>query len=162
FDIERARGLSDVLVGEVPPEGAIVASGVDKLSVLPCGTRVTNPADLIGSKAFRTLIEQLATRYECIVVDTPPVLAVADPMLVSEMADGVLLVAEANRTSRFALQRVVENLRRGGAPLLGIVLNLMPTGGIYGRYGGYYYRHYVDGDHGDADGARRGGSKLFG
>ena len=113
---------------------------------MACGTGVENPAELIGSQAFEDRMLELREMYDYIVIDTPPVMAVTDAALVGAVADGTLLVVRANKTDSEALSAAVSQLRRLRVPLLGIVMNGVPTGRGSGySYNPSYYPSYTAG-----------------
>jgi capsular exopolysaccharide synthesis family protein len=141
--VERVPGLSDVLMGQVELEHAIVPSPVHPgLSVLPGGAATGSPAELVGGDLFMNMVLGLRDHYDTVLVDTSPVLAVTDAALIGTVADGTLVVVRANETDQGALSRAVEQLRRVNANLVGIVLNDVPLDNV-----GYssYYDSYYDG-----------------
>lgn len=140
FDLEQAPGVSDVLMGLASIDEAIRELPEHRtLNVLASGTGVEQPTELIGNVSFEELLAELRSRYEYIVIDTPPLLAVTDAALVGAVADGTLIVVRANKTDSGALQTAVSQLRRLRVPLLGVVMNGVPTG----RSSGYsYYAEY--------------------
>jgi len=141
FGIEQEPGLADVLLGHVSEEDAPqVSTEIPALRILTCGTGVENPAELIGSTKFDEVMMKLRELYDYIVIDTPPLMAVTDAALVGAVADGTLVVVRANKTDSDALSAAVNQLRRLGVPLLGIVMNGVPTGRSSGY--SYYPSHY--------------------
>jgi succinoglycan biosynthesis transport protein ExoP len=119
----REPGLSDLIAGSGSVEGAVQVLTND-LSLLPAGTAVArNPADLLSTDALRALLGRLRGAYDRIVVDTPPVGAVADALVLAPLADGVLLVARSGKVARDAVARVLERLTQARGRVLGIVLN---------------------------------------
>jgi succinoglycan biosynthesis transport protein ExoP len=120
----RAPGLSEVLTGVASIEQAVVRVAGTRLSLLPSGTAITyNPADLLASGGLRELLATLRGRYDRIVIDTPPAGAIADTLVLSPLADGVLVVARSGKVTRNDLGHVLERLANARAPLLGVVLN---------------------------------------
>jgi capsular exopolysaccharide synthesis family protein len=120
----RTPGLSEVLTGVAKPEQAIQRVPGTRLSLLPSGTPVRrNPADLLATTALRDLLTSLRSRYDHIVLDTPPGGAIADALILSPLADGVLVVARSGKVTRSALVHVLERLVNARAFVLGVVLN---------------------------------------
>ena len=159
FGLDHQPGLSEVLSGLESVDTAIRrVEATSGLYVLPAGTVVHNATELIGGSACSDLVAELRRRYEYIVFDTPPVLAVTDALLASTLADGVLIVARANKTDRTALQNAVSQLRRVNASIIGIVLN-----DISARRSGYaYYPAYdSDGDEKQASTDPKGGRRFL-
>ena len=127
FDAPLEPGLANVLLGTARLEAALRKMEVGEthalMYYLTAGTRADNPTGLIESARMRSLITELATEYDRIIIDTPPVNAVTDAALLGSWADGVILIARAGVTERPALAYAVDQLRRVRAPLLGVVLN---------------------------------------
>jgi capsular exopolysaccharide synthesis family protein len=127
FDAPLEPGLANVLLGTARLEAALRKMEVGEthalMYYLTSGTRADNPTGLIESARMRSLISELATEYDRIIIDTPPVNAVTDAALLGSWADGVILIARAGVTERPALAYAVDQLRRVRAPLLGVVLN---------------------------------------
>ncbi|MFN2189811.1 MAG: polysaccharide biosynthesis tyrosine autokinase [Candidatus Promineifilaceae bacterium] len=132
---------------------------VDGLFVLPSGTIPPNPSELLGSTKMAETINKLAADFDYVLIDSPPVLAVTDAVVLSMRSDGVLLVADAGSTRRGQLKQAVEQLRSSSAHLLGVVLNrLTPKSDGYYTY--YYYRqsYYIgDASEGDKDKPKKNG-----
>jgi capsular exopolysaccharide synthesis family protein len=138
-----ARGLSSLLQGEAPLDDVVVSGppgAPPNLDVIPCGPTPEHPAELLESAALGRQLAELRERYDVIVLDSPPVLPVADPLILARAVDGVVLVPRVGRTTRGQLLRTVEQLRRADARLLGLVLNEVDErqGDAYGG-GGYGY-----------------------
>jgi len=114
---------------------------VEGLRVLPSGELPPNPAEMLGSQRMQELLHELAQQVDVVLIDSPPVLPVADATALAQAVDGVLLVLYAGKTRREAARHTVESLRQVGAHLVGVVLNAVPT-----RKGSYYYYHEHDGD----------------
>jgi len=118
------------------------------LRVLPSGELPPNPAEIMGSQHMQKLLHELAQQVDVVLIDSPPVLPVADAMALAQAVDGVLLVLEAGHTRRQAARQAVESLRRVGASLVGVVLNAVPT-----HSGSYYYPYHET--YGDGSGKRK-------
>jgi capsular exopolysaccharide synthesis family protein len=112
------------------------------LYVLPSGELPPNPTEMMGSQCLDKLLHELAQQVDLVLVDSPPVLAVADATTLATTVDGVLLVLKAGSTRREAAQCAVESLQQVGANLVGVVLNGMSThNGSYLHYCHEYYRN---------------------
>ena len=149
-------GLTGLIAGTNSLTQGLVLSGVANLDLLPCGTRPTNPAELLSSPQFQKAIIQLKTRYEYVIVDTPPLLAVSDPAIVAPQSNSVLLVFRMTNKVRPLAERAREALANVGANVLGIVLNATDartTGYGYGSQYSYGYNYsnyeYADDYHDD-------------
>jgi polysaccharide biosynthesis transport protein len=141
FGVERRPGLSDVLTAGATHE-AFWKTKVEGLWLMPAGSSCRNPADLLGTERFETVIEGLRTQFDWIVLDSPPVLAVTDPCLLARVAAGVLFVVGSGRTSRSLAAAAVERLESAGASVLGVMLNRAVLDGDE-SYLPYYHREYA-------------------
>ena len=137
FGINRLPGLSDALNGgDLEPVPV-----ADDLYVLPAGALVPNPAEHLGSAAFRDLVARLRESYDMIIFDAPPVMAATDPVLLSTQMDGTILVASSGKTKTFELQYADEELQRVGARTIGVVLNGFDVSSEYGYRYQYAYQY---------------------
>ncbi|MEX1361606.1 MAG: polysaccharide biosynthesis tyrosine autokinase, partial [Nannocystaceae bacterium] len=119
-------GLSTLLRGEATLDEVILSAppgAHERLDVIPCGALPEHPAELLETPALARLLEQLRARYDVVIFDSPPVLPVADPLILARAMDGVVLVPRAGRTTQGQLHRTLELLRRTGTRVLGLVLN---------------------------------------
>jgi succinoglycan biosynthesis transport protein ExoP len=139
------NGLSNVLTSSLDPSQLIVSDAkVSNLHLLTAGPTPPNPAELLGSQAFETLLAGLVTRYDLVLIDSPPALLVADSVIISAKVDGTLVVLRSGKTTRPLLLRVTSILQRNRANILGYVLNAVDTGSpdfyySYGYRSGEYY-----------------------
>jgi succinoglycan biosynthesis transport protein ExoP len=144
--VKRTPGLTDVLVGRARPSSAIQQRVHDtRLDLLPAGTSVPSPADLLSGQAMPGLLEALRTHYRWIVIDTPPVGAVAEPLALAPMVDGMVVVAGAEMVPRKAVAHSLERLAATRGRILGVVLNRAQVekhSYYYGHYYGYYGGDY--------------------
>jgi capsular exopolysaccharide synthesis family protein len=122
---------------------AINDAAVERLAVMTSGVIPPNPAELLGSPQMRELLDTLATRFDLLVLDSPPLLAASDAAILSRSADGALVVVRAGRTERGALQAAIQQLATVGARVIGTVLN-DPDAEVakYADYYSYYYNKY--------------------
>jgi len=139
-------GLASVLAREATIDQALQGELEDapaSLEVLVCGPVPEGPAELLESAEARRTIELLKERFDVLVIDSPPVLPVADPLIIARLVDGVVLVARSQATTRTALTRALSQLRERDTNLLGVVLNesrFRGDGYGYG-YGSEYYAY---------------------
>lgn len=136
FRVPRQPGLAQVLSGSVSPAAAVRDTFVSGLSLLPAGAHADRFADLLGSDRMRALLGGLAAHFDTIILDTPPMLAVADAAVLAPLVDGVVLVVGAGATNRGAVEEALQRLESVGANIVGAVLN-DPRGDVP-RYGGRY------------------------
>ncbi|KYH44979.1 hypothetical protein AZH51_13860 [Branchiibius sp. NY16-3462-2] len=116
-------GLTDVLMGDCTLADAVRPSGVAKLSVLTSGELPENPNELLGSSQMSEVLASCASSYDFVVVDSPPLLSVADAVALTGASATALVVVEANKTSRPQLSRALDSLTTAGAVPGGIILN---------------------------------------
>ncbi|MCX7804603.1 MAG: polysaccharide biosynthesis tyrosine autokinase [Planctomycetota bacterium] len=163
FGVSDGMGLSHYLSGAASLEQIVRAGKPDGLDIIPAGSVPPNPAELVGGKLLDQLIAWARTRYDLVLLDSPPVLSVADPLVISRLVDGAILVVHAGRTGWMAVRRARETLEMGKARVIGAVLNdsSAEIKRYEGRYGyGYYSRGYYycrDRDDGEKSGDRRDG-----
>jgi capsular exopolysaccharide synthesis family protein len=145
------KGVSAVVAGRLTLAEAVEATGIENLSLLTCGPTVSNPGDVINSENFAQIVRQLAEEYDRVIVDCPPVVAVADAQVLSGLCDATVLVVRAQMSTRRVSLQAHNSLVGVDARILGVVVNDVPLkGGRYGYYGyGYgYYGEYRDRDNG--------------
>ena len=144
--VPNDNGVSRLIVGEAKLDDAVKTTDVPNLFVLPCGPLPPNPAELLQTEKFTQLAELLSEKFDRVIFDSPPVLAVTDAPILSRMADGVIVVARAGSTTRDALMRLKRHLDAVSAKVTGVVLNdvdlTSPTyGGSYYGYQNHYYNN---------------------
>jgi succinoglycan biosynthesis transport protein ExoP len=148
--------LSSVLMGQQPLKQAVTpVPGIEGLWTLGTRSVAANPTELLGGGKMRSVIAELAEQFDIVLIDSPPVLPVADAMILSRYADAVLLVVAAGQTRRAELRRTGEKLAQAGAPVVGVVLNKAAAQDEYGYGYGYYgaYQPYVLPEDTSLDGA---------
>ncbi len=161
FDKQSAYGLTNLLL-DMPPSfdssrlgdmysqlsRAVLATSVQGLFLMTTGELPPNPAELVGSTRMKTLLKALATRFDFVIIDTPPVLAVTDAVVLSTRADSVLLVAYSGFTRQSQFKHAVLQLQEVNANVSGVVLNRINRQS--GEYYSYYKSYYPsDSDKGD-------------
>lgn len=140
FGVTHQPGLSDVLSGG--DLGAMIQRDVlPGLDVLAKGTLPTHPSELLMSKRFETMLDELKSHYDLVIVDTPPVLAVTDSTLIGKYAGTTLLVVRHGRHPVNEIVETTKRLRNGGVALRGVLLTDVPQEAAFigsGYQGGYY------------------------
>jgi capsular exopolysaccharide synthesis family protein len=144
FGLNRqARGLSCVLVGQMGLDEAIEELPMANLFVLTCGPDVPNPAEMLNSDRFAEIVKTLAGRYDRVLIDSPPVIAVADAQIVAALCDVTVLVLRAHKSMRRVSMQACDSLAGVGGRILGVVVNDVPRkSDRYGYSGGYGYSDY--------------------
>ena len=154
FQVNTMIGLSDVLTGANSLKSALQrAPELQNLLILTSGKLPPNPSELLGSEKMHMLIKELEEWADWVIIDSPPLLAVADGAAVARWVDGVLIVTKGGMSTRDAGKKATEMLTQVGARIIGAVvwgLESTPGGGGYGYYGGkgykgyYYYADYYN------------------
>jgi len=140
FNENLKPGLSEVLMGSTPVEQAIVPTKVENLSVLPAGGIAPNPSELLAQPQFSELVARLKNEYDRIVIDSSPVLAVRDPLLLARSVDACCLIVRAGRSPSKASVQAIRLLAEANTPADGVVLNSVRHGNS--AYYAYAYRTY--------------------
>jgi succinoglycan biosynthesis transport protein ExoP len=135
FDLENYIGVTNVLAGEVSPWQAVRQTEVENLQVLASGPVPSNPAELLGSQAMGRLLTALREVADFVIVDAPPVMAVADPVTLTPLVDGVLFLADAHNARRGVIEAARRQLDQVDARIIGAVLNNFDAA----KAGSYYY-----------------------
>lgn len=147
FNLSNRIGMTNLLTGLCTLEEIVQSTELPNLQVLTSGPVPPNPAELLGSKAMEKLLEDVKDRYDVVLLDSPPVVAVADPAILGTKCDGVIVVVRSGYTKIIALKETKEILTKSNAHIIGVVLNDADFNGryYYKRYGKYYnsnYQHY--------------------
>jgi Mrp family chromosome partitioning ATPase len=167
FGIERAPGLSDILVGNArwhdcirtvadilmgrfEMDDVMAAPGLDNLHIIEAGPIPANPSELLSTSAMAGFLRDVSAEYDIVLIDTPPVLPVTDSAIVAGQADGVLLVYQAGKVGRLVLKRAKAHLESTRAKVWGVVLNDVQT-----EVAGYHYTHYYTHYYGEETALRR-------
>jgi capsular exopolysaccharide synthesis family protein len=139
---KKQPGLSELLRGTAELTDVIDIDPVTNSCVIPAGSIVPNPADLLMSAHMRDLIAQLRKLFDYIVLDTSPLLPVIDALALATMVDKILVIVEWSRTSRASIFEALKVLRPEAHRVAGIVLNKVDLNQLpgYGCRGDYYYR----------------------
>lgn len=141
FGLDQVPGLTSAILGRETLNTAARELRLDngRLRVYPSGPIPPGPAELLGSKRAGEVFDALKRTFDVVIVDSPPVLPVADALVIAQFADATLLVANAMRTRRNELSQAYEALIQSGANVIGTVLNQAPNSAISGY--GYGYGH---------------------
>jgi capsular exopolysaccharide synthesis family protein len=145
FNLKNHLGLTNYLALDLQLDKLVKETMVPNLFLINSGPIPPNPAELLSSEKMARLLEEMASRYDFVLIDTPPVLAVTDAQIVGKMVDGLVLVVQAERTPREALIQTRELLDLLKIRTLGVVVNcfnLDSRGYYYRRYYRHYYKEY--------------------
>ena len=137
---ETPAGLTDYFSGNATLESIIHQTAVENLSLITAGHRAPNPAELLAATDLPALFNHLLETFDRIIIDSAPVNAVSDALVIAPHVHKTILVIRAGKTPRKAILRCIMLLKKAQATLGGFVLNRLPTG----RTAGYYYYYYGD------------------
>jgi len=140
-DLANSPGLSNYLMDHIPVEGVMKNSGKEKLWIIPAGKPASQAAELIGSRRMEELLHFLRNFGEdtYTLVDSPPIVSASEPLLLSRLVDGIILVVMAEKTPRSAIRKAINGLPKD--KILGVVFNQKELKPIK-YYSEYYYRKY--------------------
>ena len=143
FKRKSAPGLSDCLSGQATLEEVIHNSHINEnLSYITCGTHSPRPYELLESEEMKKLVQELRTRFDYVIIDTPPVLLISDALALSPSTDGTVLVCRHQVSYISDIERALNTLEFAKAKVLGVVVNdykAPKVSKIYGGYKKYYY-----------------------
>ncbi|AWH92937.1 polysaccharide biosynthesis tyrosine autokinase [Dietzia lutea] len=134
-------GLTNILSGQAKFAEVVQETRHDGVDLLACGPLPPNPSELLASDMARHLLDELRSKYDYVIIDSPPLLPVTDGALLARITDGALLVVRSHRTTADQVAQAVDNLAKADAILLGIVTvaNKPVKKGSVGYYDSYYY-----------------------
>ncbi len=147
FKLDNSAGLGSIIVEKGDLFSAIKEIEiVPHLSVLPGGPTFPNPSEVLASERMRDLISSLREKYDRIIIDSPPIMPVSDPLIVGGLADGVIMVSQAGSTGKAVVKKACQSLMKLNVHIIGIVLNKVRVRkrgyGYYYYYHNYYYSNY--------------------
>lgn len=161
FGVDKAPGLSDILMGKIPwhhcykdvsdlmlgdfpMQDIMKTPGLENLFLITCGTNVHNPTELLEHESMDEFIKEVRDEFDVVLLDCPPLLPVADSMVLAKKADGVILVYQAGMITKNSLFRAKERLETVKASIMGIVLNDIRPESCGIEYKRSYYRYYKE------------------
>ncbi len=134
--IKPEAGLADILSDSANIDNCLLNIGVNNLTILPAGKIPHNPAELLGSQKMKNLLSALRSKYDYVILDTPPIIPVTDAGLLSSQSDGAILVVQAGRTQKGVVMHSESILRQAQAKILGCILT-----NVQYHIPGYLYRY---------------------
>ena len=145
IDYDNERGLSTLLTSHEPVQSVLQPSGLENLTLLTSGVIPPSPTELLSSVRLEQVLQEAARSFEMVIIDSPPILGLADSPMMAALADGVLFVVEADRSRRGALKTALRRLKGMRPVVLGAVLTKfdpLKAGNRYSEYYGYEYYQY--------------------
>ncbi len=140
FQIDRSPGATDYLMGNAPLSAVIRKVAGANLYLMPAGSPVLNPLEMLNTVEAKTLIEQLPAVFNWVLLDSPPLLFAADANLLATICDGTVLVVRIGVTTIDSVSRAMQSLCENN--VLGIVANGARAGELYSKYTYYYSSYY--------------------
>jgi capsular exopolysaccharide synthesis family protein len=141
FNLSSATGFTSLVVGSATVNEATQGVGIENLRVISSGPLPPNPAEMLDSARSRQVMEELKQYADLVIFDTPPCAVLSDPVVLSTLVDGVLLVIESGETNRNAAAQAVYHLAAAKANLLGAILNKVDQR-REGYHSYYYHQQY--------------------
>jgi capsular exopolysaccharide synthesis family protein len=135
FSIKTTLGLTTLLSGRSTLDSALQKSSVSGLDILPCGPVPANPTEVLNSQQFSDTLEELADRYDIVLLDSPPVQRATDARVIAASCDATLIVLTARSAHRKSTEHTRDALQGVGARVIGLVVNDVP-GAKSNGYGG--------------------------
>ncbi|MDD6311511.1 MAG: CpsD/CapB family tyrosine-protein kinase [Firmicutes bacterium] len=140
---EPVEGIDYYLSGQIEYDDVVYKTNIENGDFVPCTNLLENPSSLFEDRRFEELLTKLASEYRYVILDSPPLVNVADSEQIATMCDGAIVVVRSGHTSRKLIRQSLKQLERAGCSLLGMVLNRENNQGKgygkYGKYGGYGY-----------------------
>jgi capsular exopolysaccharide synthesis family protein len=165
FDRVGDSGVTNVIVGDATIDEVAKPTVVENLWSIPAGPPPPNPADMLGSERFKRFVEEIAGRFDRVIIDSAPLVAVTDSAIISTLMDGTVFVVRAFTTSKHLSAQGLRALRDVDARVVGAVLNAVNLNRQ--EYSYYYHYYYYKRDEGyaastsptgDAEAERQGGA----
>ena len=143
---QRGFGLTDYLIGQKDFNSIVHPTETENFFYIPAGAHAPNPAELLARTGIDAVIDEALLQFERIIIDSAPIHAVSDTLLILNRVQTLCLVVRSGKTPRNSVHRAVQMLKEAGAPLAGVILNLIPR--ARGGYGYYYDSYYSYGYYG--------------
>jgi protein-tyrosine kinase len=140
--LRSTPGLTSYLAGDSLLEAVVSKSHIPNLSVVPSGPIPPNPAELLASRRMREFLETMSERYDVMLIDSPPVLAVTDACALASMTDGVIFVVGSGKIPQAAMRRARDQILAAQGRILGVVVNQFDARAADGYSRSYYQKYY--------------------
>ncbi|HBV22299.1 MAG TPA: capsular biosynthesis protein [Jeotgalicoccus sp.] len=137
FEMQNVRGLSTAIINELPLNEVTRESGIENLDVITSGPIPPNPSELLSSKKMNLFMKMVTDLYDMVIIDSPPVLAVTDSQVLSQLTDATILVTNVDDNNRDTIKDAKELMEKADANIIGVVLNNKKMDNKKDSY--YYY-----------------------
>ena len=141
FNIKKSPGLSGYLIRQDEYSQILANTEVENLTVIPSGIVPPNPSELLSHPQLLELIKLVGKNFDRVIIDTPPVASVSDPMIISKSSDATIMVIRCGETAREIVQRAIQQLNNVNTKIIGAILNAVDFSKD-SYYYQYYYKHY--------------------
>jgi capsular exopolysaccharide synthesis family protein len=139
------KGLSDYLTEKAEMKDIVINGLVPRLTIIPAGKKPSNVSELFAADKMTHFISYMREQFDCVIIDTPPVLAFPDTEIISPLSDGVVIVINCKKTRKAIVKRTVETLRESN--VIGVIMNMSETAAVdyygYGYSSNYYNNDYA-------------------
>ncbi len=139
FHVAEHPGISELLLKKNKMEDVIKSTSIEKLKIVTGGYLPPDPTELIGSKLVQQLLDQFKKQFDMVIIDSPPIVAVADSLLLSVQVSGTVLVVSSGQTNKRILRKAKQQIEDVGGEILGALLNKVKPTNLYGS--SYYNYH---------------------
>src|SRR5699024_8592444 len=133
----NVRGLSTAIINDLPLNEVTRESGIENLDIITSGPIPPNPSELLSSKKMSLFMKMVTDYYDMVIIDSPPVLAVTDSQVLSQLTDGTILVTNVDDNNRDSIAQAKELMEKADANIIGVVLNNKKMDNKKDSY--YYY-----------------------
>jgi capsular exopolysaccharide synthesis family protein len=143
FKVRNMTGLTGYLTGKASLKDIVQKTFIDNIWLIPCGPIPPNPVELLNSSKMKDLLGETGQVFDIVLLDSPPVLAAIDSVVISTVAENVVIVLRGGKTRRKPFLAALEELRKARANILGVIINaadLRKEGAYYEKY--YHYHQY--------------------
>ncbi len=144
FKARNNKGLSNFLTGKITFEEAVQMTAIKNLWIIPSGPNPPNPAELMDSDRMKELLEIVRNKFDVVLIDSPPVLAVIDPIVLGSFSDSLILVVRFGKTTKKALAKAVEEIRKASTRIIGVIYNEVKAKSNGTQYYAPSYQSFMD------------------
>lgn len=136
FSVSNSMGLTNILLQDRKIEESIITTDVPNLYILTSGPILSNPSELLESKNMKDILNEVTRNFDIVLIDTPPILPIADAQIMSALSQGTIIVSSYGKTEKNELVNAKENIEKVGGKILGVVINKIPQkyNNNYGHY----------------------------
>ena len=144
FKARNTMGLSNFLAGKITFEEAVQITAIKNLWIIPSGPNPPNPAELMDSDRMKELLQIVRDKFDVVLIDSPPVLAVIDPIVLGSFSDSLILIVRSGKTTKKALAKAVEEVRKASTQIIGIIYNEVKAKSNETQYYSPSYQSFMD------------------